>query len=133
MKTSEGRYCAFPSLAVLRTLKTDSKMFLSASFFYTSASFEPNFFGSNDLETFRDLVSSSLTALFSFAFLLCQLGLKLSLIGPQTAVHLLLLLQLLAQLHHPTVQLSAPEKYKHRQVIYKNTSFRLFGVLTESF
>lgn len=56
-----------------------------------------------------DGVSSSLTALFAFALLLCQLGLQQSLIGSQTAVHLLLLLQLLAQLHHSVAQLSAPE------------------------
>lgn len=50
-----------------------------------------------------------LTIFFSFAFLLGQPGLQLSLIGSETVVHLLLLLQLLAQFHHSTVQLCAPK------------------------
>ena len=53
---------------------------------------------------------SKLTLLFIFALLLCQLGLQLSLIVSQAAVHLLLLLQLLAQLRHSNVQLCTPER-----------------------
>lgn len=53
--------------------------------------------------------SYRLTIFFSFAFLLGQPGLQLSLIGSETVVHLLLLLQLLAQLRHSTVQLCAPK------------------------
>lgn len=56
-----------------------------------------------------------LTALFSSALLLGQLGLQLGLVGSQAAVHLLLLLQLLAQLQHSAVQLSAPEHTQGRK------------------
>lgn len=49
-------------------------------------------------ETFGNLKNCRLTTLFSLALLLCQLILQLSLIGSQTTVHLLFLLQLLAQL-----------------------------------
>lgn len=66
---------------------------------------------------FRDSpISDSLTVLFSYAFLLCQLGLQLSLIGSQTAVHLLLLVQLLAELRHTAAQLSTPEHAKTEEL-----------------
>lgn len=60
-----------------------------------------------------------LTVLFAFALLLCQLGLQLSLVGSQAAVHLLLLLQLLAELRHTGAQLGAPE---HARTEELNTS-----------
>lgn len=59
------------------------------------------------------------TVLFAFVLLLCQLGLQLSLVGSQAAVHLLLLLQLLAELRHTGAQLGAP---KHARAEELNTS-----------
>lgn len=50
----------------------------------------------------------SLTALFALALLLGQPGLQLGLVGSQAVVHLLLLLQLQAQLGHAAVQLRTP-------------------------
>lgn len=50
----------------------------------------------------------SLTALFALALLLDQPGLQLGLVGSQAVVHLLLLLQLQAQLGHAAVQLRTP-------------------------
>lgn len=60
------------------------------------------------------------TVVFAAALLLCQLGLQLSLVGSQTAVHLLLLLQLLAELRHTSAQLSTPERARTDEL---NTDF----------
>lgn len=70
-----------------------------------------------------------LTALFSFALLLGQLRLQLNLIGSQAAVHLLLLLQLLAQLHHSTAQLSAPEHSREQTGQTKTTAHYNFSLI----
>lgn len=57
---------------------------------------------------FSFFLYDSLTALFALALLLGQPGLQLGLVGSQAVVHLLLLLQLQAQLGHAAVQLRTP-------------------------
>lgn len=56
------------------------------------------------------------TVLLALALLLGQPALQLRLVGPQAAVHLLLLLQLLAELRRTSGQLSAPEQARREEL-----------------